>query len=82
MYYSDGGPGPATKLLRVHAPEDGDFWAWMCAPAERWTVNAGWSSEPDAQAIIKTTGDFFLIDESEVLDVQCQLLVNNMEFHS
>ena len=42
MYYSDGGPAPATKLLRVHAPEDGDFWAWMCAPAERWTVNAGW----------------------------------------
>jgi hypothetical protein len=64
LYYANGGPGPATRLLRVHAPEDGDSWAWVCAAAERWTVNAGWSSEPDAQGMIKMSGEFFLIDES------------------
>jgi hypothetical protein len=78
LYYANGGPGPATKLLRVDAPEGGDWWAWMCAPAERWTVRAGWSSDDDAQAMIKMSGEFGLIDESEVLDVQAQLLENHM----
>jgi hypothetical protein len=74
LYYAGGGPGPATKLLRVHAPEDGDFAAWRRAPAERWTVTAGWFPEPHAHLDIQHLGEFFLIDESEVLDVQTQIL--------
>ena len=33
LYYANGGPGPADKLLRVHAPADGEFAAWRLAPA-------------------------------------------------
>ena len=81
LYYSNGGPGPATKLLRVHAPEGGAIAAWHRAPAERWTVEGGWKPEPDAQLDIQQLGEFFMIDESEVLDVQYEMLVRYMAFH-
>jgi hypothetical protein len=45
LYYSDGGPGPATKLLLVDAPAGGDWHAWVRAPAARWTVAAGWQDD-------------------------------------
>jgi len=28
LYYANGGPGPATRLLRVDAPGDGDYDKW------------------------------------------------------
>jgi hypothetical protein len=81
LYYANGGPGPATKLLRVHAPEDGDFAAWRSAPAEQWQVTGGWKPEPHVQLDIQYLGEFFMIDKSEVLDVQYEMLVRYMAFH-
>jgi hypothetical protein len=81
LYYANGGPGPATKLLRVTVPENGDFATWRSAPAERWNVMGGWTPDGDAQMKILMSGEFFMIDESEVLDVQAQMLVQYMAFH-
>lgn len=75
LYYANGGPVPATKLLRVDASGDGDYAAWRSAPAERWQVKGGWKPEPNAQLDIQCLGELFLIDESEVLDVQYEMLV-------
>jgi hypothetical protein len=77
LYYADGGPGPATKLLAV----DGDGDDWLSAPAWRWNVKGGWKPEIHAQLDIRCLGEFFLIDESQVLDVQYEMLVRYMAFH-
>ena len=82
LYYGNGGPGPHTKLLRVHAPKDGDFATWRSAPAERWHVNGGWQPEIHAQLDILHLGEFFMIDDSEVLDVQYEMLVTYERFHA
>ncbi|ORW25164.1 hypothetical protein [Mycobacterium palustre] len=71
LYYSNGGPGPATKLLRVDAPGDGDRDKWLFAPAERWNVKTGeWKSDSLAQLDILGTGDFFMVDASQVAGIQ------------
>lgn len=49
LYYSNGGPGPASKLLRVDAPEDGDIWDWHGAPAASWQPHSGWVPNTFAQ---------------------------------
>jgi hypothetical protein len=72
-YYGDGGPGPHTKLLRVDAPDGCDERTWWSAPAERWTPQAGWFPESNAQLDIRCLGEFFLIDESEVPKIQQQM---------
>lgn len=73
LYYSDGGPGPATKLLRVDAPPNGEFADWRRAKAERWQVKGGWQPDDQVQAKIQMTGDFFMIDESQVPQVQQEM---------
>jgi hypothetical protein len=73
LYYGNGGPGPHTKLLRVHAPEDGDCATWRSAPAERWYVNGGWQPIDHAQLDIQHLGEFFMIDPSEVEQAQQQM---------
>lgn len=74
LYYGNGGPGPATKLLRVDAPPDATIDQWRRAPAERWSVSAGWKPEIHAQLDIECLGEFFMVDESQVPDIQAQML--------
>ncbi|WP_406817407.1 hypothetical protein [Mycobacterium sp. M23085] len=81
LYYANGGPGPASKLLRVDAPEGGDFAAWRCAPAQRWRVKGGWKPDDEAQHKILMTGDFFMIDESQVAQVQEEMRADYARFH-
>ena len=74
LYYANGGPGPATGLLRVDAPKDGSYenWRWH-SKGERWSVTAGWFDYPDAQAEILNEGEYTLIDDSQVPEVQQQM---------
>jgi hypothetical protein len=51
------------------------------APAERWQVKGGWKRDQQAQNMIQFSGEFFMIDESQVLDVQAQMLAAYMAFH-
>lgn len=81
LYYADGGPGPASKLLRVDAHATGEFSDWRFAPAERWQVKGGWKPEPQAQAMIHQSGDLFMIDESQVPAVQAQMREQYNRFH-
>lgn len=78
LHYSDGGPGPATKLPRVDS--DGDD--WHSAPAWRWNVKGGWRPAPGAQLDILCFGEFFMIDASQVLDVQHEMLSTFERFHA
>ena len=73
MFYGNGGPGPHTKLLRVDAPDGCDEQTWRSAPAERWTATGGWQPEIHAQLDIRCLGEFFLIDENEVIEAQAQM---------
>jgi hypothetical protein len=84
LFYANGGPGPATKLYRVDVPTSGGVrvGAWQVAPAGRWSVEAGWQPYSDAQADITLSGEFFLIDESQVLDVQHEMLLTFERFHT
>ena len=77
-YYGDGGPGPHTKLLRVGAPDGCDERTWWSAPAFQWTPAGGWFPDSDAQGKIRCLGEFFLIDESEVPDIQQQMIARYM----
>jgi hypothetical protein len=81
LYYANGGPGPASKLLRVHAPEDGDFATWRRAPADAWQVKGGWQPYPHAHTDIQMLGEFFMIDASQVVEVQAQMLAEFVAFH-
>jgi hypothetical protein len=76
-YYGNGGPGPHTKLLRVDAPDGCDERTWWSAPAFQWSVTAGCFRQSNAQLDIRCLGEFFLIDESEVLDAQAQMLARS-----
>ena len=67
LYYANGGPGPATRLLRVHAARYG---AWRAAPAEKWLVRSGWFEYPEAQGDILWLGEYFMVDASEVPEIQ------------
>jgi hypothetical protein len=70
--------GPATKLLAV----DGDGDDWWLAPARRWNFAGGWQPDPNAQLDIRCLGDYFLIDESKVIEVQHEMLVTFERFHA
>jgi hypothetical protein len=70
LYYHNGGPGPATKLLRVDAPEGADIAAWRRAPAWSWQPKTGWRPDTFAQLDILGTGELFMVDESQVEGIQ------------
>lgn len=72
MFYADGGPGPATKLYRVDAPDGCSESEWQLAQGYRWVVG-GWYEEHQAQLFIRQSGELFLVDESEVPKIQAQL---------
>jgi hypothetical protein len=74
LHYSDGGPGPATGLLRVDAAKHGDYdtWRWH-SRVNRWSVTDGWFDYPRAQEQILWEGEYFLIDDSQVAEVQQQI---------
>ena len=79
LYYSDGGPGPASKLWRVNVEGDGsDMHAWHSASAEQWGEK-GWVPNPGAQLDILWLGEFFMIDESEVPKVQNEIRERNAQ---
>ncbi|WP_156771969.1 hypothetical protein [Mycobacterium sp. 1245805.9] len=82
LHYANGGPGPATRLLRVDAAGDGDFTAWRSAPAFAWQPKGGWKPYSLAQLDILCLGEYAMIDESDVLEVQHQILLQHMRFHS
>lgn len=73
LYYSNGGPGPASKLLRVDSPPDADIAAWRAAPAASWQPHSGWVPDTFVQLDILGTGDFFMVDESQVPAVQGEI---------
>ena len=77
LYYANGGPGPATKLLAVDDQGEG----WWSAPAWSWNVSSGWHPNIHAQLDIRCLGEFFPIDEDEVIEVQHQMLLRYMVFH-
>lgn len=66
LYYSNGGPGPASRLVRIDAPGDGDHDTWYRAPGFKWTVASGWTPFKLAQGEVTQTGEYGMIDESEV----------------
>lgn len=79
LYYSNGGPGPATKLRRIDAPGDGDFDTWYHAQGWRWRAADvsdtcdGWTKDDHVQGEVTQLGEFFMIDASEVATVQQQI---------
>jgi hypothetical protein len=74
LYYSNGGPGPATRLLRVEVPGSGsDREAWLRAPAASWQPHTGWVPNTYVQLDILGTGDFFMVDESQVEAIQGEM---------
>jgi hypothetical protein len=79
LYYSNGGPGPATKLIRIDAPGDGDFHAWYHAQGWRWRAadvsetSDGWTKYEIAQGEVTQTGEYGMIDASEVERVQQEI---------
>jgi hypothetical protein len=73
MYYSDGGPGPATKLLRLDADPQGEYQDWLGAAAFRWEPTMGWFPIEHAQLDIMHLGELFLIDPDDMPMVQQQM---------
>jgi hypothetical protein len=74
LYYSNGGPGPATRLLRVEVPGGGsDREAWLRAPAASWQPHNGWQPNTFVQLDILGTGDFGMVDESQVQGIQKEM---------
>lgn len=71
LYYSDGGPGPATKLVRSDAETSADA-RWFSAGSDRWYPAHGWLPWA-AQAEIWFDGYLGLIDASDVPAVQQQI---------
>jgi hypothetical protein len=73
LYYHNGGPGPATRLLRVDAPEDADIYGWHGAPAASWQPHSGWVPNTFVQLDILGKGEFFMVDESQVESIQNEM---------
>jgi hypothetical protein len=81
LYYSDGGPGPATDLVRVNVEGNGsDYDAWFAASADRWTVRGGWSPYPHAQLDIGWKGELFMVDAGQVGGIQQQMRERSARF--
>lgn len=74
LYYSDGGPGPAHRLVRVNVEGDGsDAATWRAASADRWQSDGSWSPYPNAQLDITELGELFMVDPGEVPKVQQEI---------
>lgn len=81
LFYSDGGPCPPTKLVRVNVEGNGsDDVAWRAASAQRWTVARGWIPYDNAQLDISFLGELFMVDASQVLGLQQQMRDDAAEF--
>jgi hypothetical protein len=71
LFYSNGGPGPATKLWRVNVEGNGsDMHEWRSASAHGWTVRGGWTPRENAQLDIQFWGEMFMVDASKVPKIQ------------
>lgn len=80
LYYSNGGPGPASRLRRIDAPDDGDFDTWYRAQGWKWTVRGGWEKDDHVQGEVTQTGEFGMIDESEVEKVMQEMRDRSARF--
>jgi hypothetical protein len=71
LYYSDGGPGPDRRLVRVHYDGGG---GWAFAPAEEWSAALGWH-EPKShvQAEILALGELVSMAAADVPRVQQEI---------
>jgi hypothetical protein len=71
VYYGNGGPGPHDRLLRVDAPDDGSHEEWRLAKAFVYSGrDHAWYPYPNAQLDIQFLGEYFLVDEDEVPQIQ------------
>jgi hypothetical protein len=74
LYYSNGGPGPASRLWRVNVEGDGsDMGEWRRASADRWTVRCGWEPAANVQSDILWLGEMLMVDASEVPKIQQEM---------
>lgn len=74
LFYSDGGPGPASKLWRVNVEDNGsDMAEWRSASADQWTARGGWEQRDNVQLDILFLGEMFMVDASEVPQIQQQM---------
>jgi hypothetical protein len=74
LFYSDGGPERAHRLVRVNVEGDGsDVDTWRAASADRWHSDGSWSPYPNAQLDINFKGELFMIDASDVPKVQQEI---------
>ena len=73
LFYSNGGPGPASKLFRVEAPEGATIEQWRGSPAASWQPHSGWVPNTFVQLGILGTGDFGMVDESQVQGIQKEM---------
>jgi hypothetical protein len=73
LYYANGGPGPASRLVRLHY--DGGVWpAWAFAPYEEWSEALDWHTPPShVQAEILALGELVLIAAADVPKVQQEI---------
>jgi hypothetical protein len=60
------------------AADGGDWWS---GTGWRWEVKTGWRPYSDAHGEIYALGEFFLLDDDEVIEVQHQKLLRYMAFH-
>lgn len=77
-YFTDGGPGPATMLVRVDigdAEQDNDIQAFYAAPAWAFTDH-GWVKDPGAQDYILQEGEMDRIPNDQVERAQAEVLQN------
>jgi hypothetical protein len=83
LYYSNGGPGPATRLLRVEVAGGGsDREAWLRAPAASWQPHNGWQPNTYVQLDILGRGEFFMVDESQVEGIQNEMRAQVAKFQA
>lgn len=73
LHYANGGPGPATRLLRVNADAADGFDTWIAASSHKWTAAGGWEPYPAAQPDIMYLGEYFPIGTDEVERVQQEI---------
>ena len=71
LFYSDGGPGPATKLLRVNVDGDGsDLDAWLEPVPTSGPCAAAGSQRPTRSWIFSTSANTLWWMPSEVPKIQ------------
>lgn len=80
-YFTDGGPGPATMLVRIDigdSLQDNDIDRFYAAQAWAFTDH-GWVKDPGAQDFILQSGEMDRIPDSELETAEKQVLQNYLD---